>query len=586
MKHNFLFFLLLSFYGCCTLSMELPLQISWYILPETVIMPIVAMLEISDKQTLCLVNKQLAHLASKKNIDNLLQWPCVLSRDYHLNLMVEYAINNNDHKNDHKMILAIKSAPLCDHHHAIEIISYFITPDDSSTLNYLSLYKNDHHDDYLLKLLPTIIAVYRGNQNICENYKEFIVEPEKRSTLSVLQLAAHCNHLAPAELFLIQEEQGIADFHTNKKDMSDWSPLHIAVENNHINMIKLLCKYSKTNINAQLNSDGITPLFMAANEGHLECARYLLSKKANINTPSTNNHTPLFIAANRGHVDMVELLITENAIIDVPGKDNITPLFTAILLPKENDNCHKQIRITKMLLEAGADPNIQNQKMLLTPLILATDLHNHTIAKLLLKHKALVNMQTKLGQTALIVATEKSYYEIMQLLLKYKADPNICNNKKRTALHEAAENRNLEAGELLFKNGALLDVQDNNGDSPLIVSVNKNNIVIIARKVLQENNWEKADSPLNSFKMTQSLLDMGANPNIADNNGNTALMKALFFENIAMVDLLLQHEANPYIKNLKGDNAYSLAYNDEIKELLQKAKETKKAKDKENCIIS
>jgi len=425
MKHNYLFFLLMSFYKCCVMCMELQPQTSWNILPKTVIMPIIAMSNTSDKQTLRLVNKQLSCLASKKNIDNLLQWPCVLSRNCHLNLMIEYAISNNNHK----MILAIKSASLCDHHDAVEKISYFIAPDDSSTLNYLSLYKNNHHDDYLLKLLPTIIAVYRGDQNICENYKEFIVEPEKRSTLSVLQLAAYCNHLAPAELFLTQKKKDIVNFQTITDPAFDSTPLHIAVTYNHIDMIKLCLTLDKTTINAIIE-DNLTPLCIAITKKHYEAAIILLNEGSNPNIQ------PTWIKEPGGILHFVVL----------EGK-----------------------------------------------------------------------------------------HEIISLLLK---------------------------------NDILLDTQNEHGDTALTTLVNLSNISTMENKI----NGKSTNDYCNFFNIAQSLLIAGANPNIFNNRGTSALIQALIYHNTAMATLLLEHGADPHIKNSKGKNAFSFGLSNEMKELLEKSK--------------
>ena len=62
--------------------------------------------------------------------------------------------------------------------------------------------------------------------------------------------------------------------------------------------------------------------------------------------------------------------------------------------------------------------------------------------------------------------------------------------------------------------------------------------------------------------IVELLLDIGANPNLKDNEGNTALMyTAVYNSNIHLkiIRLLLNSGANPLIKNNYGETAYDSA---------------------------
>ena len=385
----------------CVIGMELQQKAPWYTLPDTAIMQVAAILDIENKQALVLVNKQLSELVSKKNIDNLLQFPCVLSRKYHRERMVTYA-KNNDEK---MMIWAMRSAPLCNHEDGLEIVFPFIPKNYFSMQGVAEYSELEKKDNSLKIILPIIMAVYKGDPTMYCAYKEkFIEDVEKRNKFSVLQLASICNHLAIAELLMEQEKQDIVDFRTRAEGMSDYMPLHIASVKGYLDMIKLLCEHPKTDINAQLDN-GCTPLMIALSQRHHECARYLLSKQANNNIPSGDFLTPLYIAAQDGDIVMVELLIAQKAIIDVPAKGNQTPLLIAITCDDGNDGDNR-INIVTMLLDAGADPNIQEQQLGLTPLMEAIAKKNYVVAELLLKKGALVNTPRKGGGTALMGAAE------------------------------------------------------------------------------------------------------------------------------------------------------------------------------------
>ncbi|XP_019855932.1 PREDICTED: ankyrin repeat domain-containing protein 29-like, partial [Amphimedon queenslandica] len=72
--------------------------------------------------------------------------------------------------------------------------------------------------------------------------------------------------------------------------------------------------------------------------------------------------------------------------------------------------------------------------------------------------------------------------------------------------------------------------------------------------------------------IVHSLLSAGANVNIQDNKGWTALMRASKYNHISIIHMLLQANANPHLKKtLGGSNALMIATyfgNYEVVELL------------------
>src|SRR4030095_949380 len=506
MRLLIIFFVLLFFYGWFIVSMELTPRLSWYDLPETVIMQIVAISH--NKHALCEVNWQLFKLASKNNIDKLIEWPCVLSRNDHLDLMVKYAIANNQDK----MLFAIKSSVLCRRNNAVSLVSFFV--DSNKISNYLSAYKANSCEDCLKNLLPIIMFVY-GCTKAHDNYKNKNIIGPLREKLSALQAAAHCQHISIARLFLAQEKQKIVDFNI-KKGMSKRTPLHIAVCNQYPGMVALFCKNSERFINVQSYSGN-------------------------------------------------------------------TPLFTAITV-SNNKDFDAKIKIIKILLSAGANPNIQMRVSQSTALIAAvSEQLNCSIIELILEKGARINMRNQYGNTALIVATMLDNYNVMELLCKYNADISIQNNNKETALRKAVEKNNLMMMNLLLKNNTFINIKNGNGCTLLMVSVHNNNNLFDLIKVNSQKDWQSFGYLLDYFSMTELLLEKGADPNIVDNDGDTALICAVRHDNIAMVKLLLQYFADPTIKNLKGEDAYFFVESDTMKKLFKKSKKPKNA---ENCILS
>ncbi|MGI9388577.1 MAG: ankyrin repeat domain-containing protein, partial [Boseongicola sp.] len=92
-----------------------------------------------------------------------------------------------------------------------------------------------------------------------------------------------------------------------------------------------------------------TPLYFAAQGGHLEMAEALLERGADPNAQS-NWGTPLHIAARRGHLELTRLLLEEGADPNLAGGDyGNTPLHNAA----ENGS----VEIGQLLIDHGADVN-------------------------------------------------------------------------------------------------------------------------------------------------------------------------------------------------------------------------------------
>ena len=74
----------------------------------------------------------------------------------------------------------------------------------------------------------------------------------------------------------------------------------------------------------------ITPLHMAALNGHKEIVELLIAKGADINAKDDSEWTPLHWAADEGHKEVAEFLIAEGADVNAKAEDGETPLDATI----------------------------------------------------------------------------------------------------------------------------------------------------------------------------------------------------------------------------------------------------------------
>jgi ankyrin repeat protein len=111
---------------------------------------------------------------------------------------------------------------------------------------------------------------------------------------------------------------------------------------------------------------------------------------------------------------------------------------------------HGHYEITKLLLEAGANPNINNG----SPLIFAARYGYLNIVKLLLEYKADVHAKKN---DALCWGATKGYLDIVKLLIEHGADVNA---EKCKVLYWSIQNENIEVTLYLLEKGANPDLLD------------------------------------------------------------------------------------------------------------------------------
>lgn len=141
----------------------------------------------------------------------------------------------------------------------------------------------------------------------------------------------------------------------------------------------------------------------AIKDGHMAKLVQLLNDGHATLEAKGNDDPPLWYAADRGRAEMVELLIMRGADVDGQGSGNWfhrTPLQTAILWGREE--------AAKLLMRHRADVNVRDAQGN-SPLSLAARNVQHRLVALLLLHPEIkVNMVAKDGQTALWHAENKS----------------------------------------------------------------------------------------------------------------------------------------------------------------------------------
>lgn len=159
----------------------------------------------------------------------------------------------------------------------------------------------------------------------------------------------------------------------------------------------------------------------------------------------------------------------------------------------------------EFLLQAGADPNIQNEDHKRAPIHFATEAKDGQVLKILLSDSNInpnVEAGVGTGTTALHIAVKNDDLECAKLLLEADASPNIANARGVTALHLAASQKNRDMVDLVFEISKFVDL-DRYRD-PRKFS---------ARDLLRRNFPEMTLPPINERQVDSCLLRYYLNSN-------------------------------------------------------------------------
>lgn len=206
----------------------------------------------------------------------------------------------------------------------------------------------------------------------------------------------------------------------------DFSPLHMAVAHNNIDIIKYLISIG-ANVNARnrgvieneyygsKGSDGWTPLHMAAINNHnTEVIEYLISQGADIKTRNTYGATLLHVAAHYNNsIEVLKYLISQGLDVDATNSNCMTPLHYAAFY-------NHDIEILKYLI--SQDSSVKNRWNETLLHMAAFSNPNVEIVKYLVSQGFDVKAESNYGDTPLDLSRKNPNDEIMSYLESLQTD--------------------------------------------------------------------------------------------------------------------------------------------------------------------
>ncbi|VDN96818.1 unnamed protein product [Rodentolepis nana] len=229
------------------------------------------------------------------------------------------------------------------------------------------------------------------------------------------------------------------------------TPLIQATEKRNLEAMRILLKYRATI--SKKHKDGYTAIHVASVIGFLKGLELLSSYGGDLTEPDKDNLTPLVLAASEGHVNVVHYLFHISRSSNSPCSSSpVTPLVIAAIRNK--------IDVVEFLLHAE-DKSAYSLSELNQALLQATILGHEEVVRALLEHTADPNYKQDLPP--IHAAIQKGHHNILLLLCNHDANFEIRDKRGFTPLMTACFERNLPAVKYLLEIGANVKASARNG---------------------------------------------------------------------------------------------------------------------------
>ena len=224
------------------------------------------------------------------------------------------------------------------------------------------------------------------------------------------------------QIFREGMKEGINVAHV--KDDNYWTPLMLACQYGHLNMVKYLVKTGGANVKCRdvYNSD--SPLSIACKHGHVDVVEYLIGLgKINVNA-KFNGNTVLALAIAYDHLDVVKVLVKKgHADLNATNCEG----YNALMMAVGHDKCDM---VAYFVEECHADVEAKESHGRTAFLQAAFYWHPDVVKYLVESAKARVDVRDCKGNTAMDYAVKDKVTKLVDYLKGLEENSGSLGNKR------------------------------------------------------------------------------------------------------------------------------------------------------------
>ncbi|PAA57035.1 hypothetical protein BOX15_Mlig022548g1, partial [Macrostomum lignano] len=368
-----------------------------------------------------------------------------------------------------------------------------------------------------------------------------------------------------------------------------------AIRSNNVETLTYLFSYPN-DVDPSMVIDGVCPLNLAVELGHVQMVKLLLKAGANIHVYDAPTY-PLLQAATYGRTEIIELLVKSNADVNMRNQHLQTGLHLIATQTSE-----KYRATCRALLQNDCNPNLLDTDGLAplhrasaqiaaemvqfpsvnvnlksesgdTALTSAVKDRREAVVGALLKSESLRLEDTdQIGMTPLMIAAElgASGVGLAALLLAAGSSASKTDKQGMTALHHAAYTGCLSMTQLLLGQGnASINSTDSYGRSPLYLATSRGHVELVNYFLSKGADVHLPNKELKSpmyiaayfghLEIVQALLRSEADVDQPDTHKKTPLYVATYHGRTDIVDLLLRHGSDVNAADRNGKTPLYIA---------------------------
>lgn len=365
-----------------------------------------------------------------------------------------------------------------------------------------------------------------------------------------------------------------------------YNEIHCVAQKGDTEAVEWLLRAGRVDPMAPRQSDGATPLWLAARAGHTEIIKLLLAHKHRgegickvLNLRDNQGRSPVYIAADSGHVEAIRALLEADAAPDRADREGVTALYSAA--------ARGEWQSVSLLLEWSADANKRCGRWGESALFAAAAGRSLASVAALVGAKADVHMRCSRGKTALHSAAASGHAGLTDILLSAGAQVDSPDLNGATPTFEAAACGKEAAIGLLIRKSAgqravallhggshqrpvVAEAPDASGTTPLMVAAEHGHVAVVRHLIRSKVPLEARDAQgrtalrraaaTQQSETVQVLLEAGAEVDAACTvNGWSSLHQAAYKGNAAILEILLHAGAAQDLSAADGRVASDLA---------------------------
>lgn len=333
-----------------------------------------------------------------------------------------------------------------------------------------------------------VFAALLGHRDICEILLQAGANP-LAVTVKTRQSSLHCasqkGHRLVVQLFSEAKEL------VNSMDRSGNTPLLLAARKGHQDTCDILL-LAGANAKAK-NARGRNALHMAVLSGNLKIAQRLLMHKELLESTDEQGNTPLLLSiryfektegGRQFDIQLCEVLLHAGANVYCINKQRKSALHIAV--EKENEKAVGLFSQYNNLLgvkdfEGNTPLDLaikMQQKNVIATLLLALIQNDSSTIRSLLKDTHLLELHNQEGETPLIRSCKLGKVDLCKLFLKAGVSTKSIDASGRSCLHWAVVSGSADIVELLCADRELLELQDKEKNTPLLLAANEGRATI------------------------------------------------------------------------------------------------------------